>query len=153
MEWNDATITRLVKLWDEGMPVADIGREIGCTKAAVSGKAHRLHLPARPSPIKRSPDGLKAEGQAVKPMRLPKKAGFSSLAIVDGPACVGVPMGSLAGKCCWPMGSPKDPHFKYCDAPAPVSRSYCLLHRHVSAHGWDETAHNLLNEQQCQEAA
>ena len=54
MEWAEETISRLRSLWDEGLSTADIGRRLGVSKNAVVGKAHRLDLPARPSPIRRS---------------------------------------------------------------------------------------------------
>ena len=56
MEWNDDVIVQLRTLWDEGHSTAEIGRRLGVTKNAIVGKAHRLDLPARPSPIRRDPD-------------------------------------------------------------------------------------------------
>ena len=53
MDWSDAVILSLRALWDEGLSTAEIGRRLGVTKNAVVGKAHRLDLPARPSPIRR----------------------------------------------------------------------------------------------------
>lgn len=41
----------LTRLWDEGLTTAEIGRQLGIKKNAVIGKAHRMGLPARPSPI------------------------------------------------------------------------------------------------------
>ncbi|HET8995583.1 MAG TPA: GcrA family cell cycle regulator, partial [Acetobacteraceae bacterium] len=58
MEWADETITRLRELWSEGHSTAEIGRRLGVSKNAVVGKAHRLDLPARPSPIRREGDAL-----------------------------------------------------------------------------------------------
>lgn len=52
-DWSDVLIQRLRVLWDEGLSTAEIGRRLGVTKCAVVGKAHRLDLPARPSPIRR----------------------------------------------------------------------------------------------------
>lgn len=59
MEWDGETINRLRALWTEGLSTAEIGRRMGVTKNAVVGKAHRLNLSARPSPIRRAvpPDG------------------------------------------------------------------------------------------------
>src|SRR6516165_4121204 len=57
MEWAEETITRLRTLWDEGLSTAEIGRRLGVSKNAVVGKAHRLDLPARPSPIRRDGSG------------------------------------------------------------------------------------------------
>ena len=53
MDWTEETIVRLRGLWAEGHSTAEIGRRLGVTKNAVVGKAHRLDLPARPSPIRR----------------------------------------------------------------------------------------------------
>lgn len=53
MEWNDEAIARIRALWSEGHSTAEIGRRMGISKNAVVGKAHRLNLPARPSPIRR----------------------------------------------------------------------------------------------------
>lgn len=53
MEWNEETIARLRALWSEGLSTAEIGRRMGVSKNAVVGKAHRLSLPPRPSPIRR----------------------------------------------------------------------------------------------------
>jgi GcrA cell cycle regulator len=53
MEWNDETIARLRTLWNEGLSTAEIGRRMAVSKNAVVGKAHRLGLAARPSPIRR----------------------------------------------------------------------------------------------------
>ena len=51
--WNSDTVARLRQLWGEGHPTAEIGRRLGLSKNAVIGKAHRLDLPNRPSPIRR----------------------------------------------------------------------------------------------------
>ncbi len=53
MEWTEEIIARLRTLWDEGHSTAEIGRRLGVSKNAVVGKAHRLALPPRPSPIRR----------------------------------------------------------------------------------------------------
>jgi GcrA cell cycle regulator len=53
MEWNEDVIIRLRELWTEGHSTAEIGRRLGVSKNAIVGKAHRLDLAARPSPIRR----------------------------------------------------------------------------------------------------
>jgi GcrA cell cycle regulator len=50
-EWNEAAIQRLPKLWMEGLSLREIGLALGVSKNAVIGKAYRLALPSRPSPI------------------------------------------------------------------------------------------------------
>ncbi len=64
MDWTDDVISRLQALWAEGHSTAEIGRRMGVTKNAVVGKAHRLSLEARPSPIRRSEPGDAAEARA-----------------------------------------------------------------------------------------
>jgi len=68
MEWNEETIGRLHALWAEGHSTAEIGRRLGVSKNAVVGKAHRLNLPARPSPIRR--DGAPSAPRPAAPRRI-----------------------------------------------------------------------------------
>jgi GcrA cell cycle regulator len=56
MEWSEEVIAQLRALWADGLSTAEIGRRLGVTKNAIVGKAHRLDLAARPSPIRRDPD-------------------------------------------------------------------------------------------------
>jgi len=56
MDWTSAQIDYLRQLWGEGHSTAAIGRAMGISKNAVIGKAHRLELPARPSPINLDPN-------------------------------------------------------------------------------------------------
>ena len=67
MEWTEETIARLRALWQQGLSTAEIGRQLSVTKNAVVGKAHRLGLQARPSPIRRPPAsaGAAEPGEAV----------------------------------------------------------------------------------------
>ncbi len=51
-DWNHAALERLRALWAEGHSTAEIGRRMGMSKNAIVGKAHRLDLPGRPSPIR-----------------------------------------------------------------------------------------------------
>ncbi len=70
MEWTEETIFRLRSLWQEGHSTAEIGRRMSITKNAVVGKAHRLTLPARPSPIRKMPVGPDGRpSQAARPVR------------------------------------------------------------------------------------
>ena len=55
MDWTDETIERLRTLWAEGHSTEEIGRRMGVSKNAIVGKAHRLRLPSRPSPIRKQP--------------------------------------------------------------------------------------------------
>ena len=50
--WTEERVAQLGKLWAEGLSTAEIGRRLGITKNAVVGKAHRLNLQGRPSPLR-----------------------------------------------------------------------------------------------------
>ena len=53
MSWTDERIDRLKELWTKGMTASQIADELGgVSRNAVIGKAHRLGLQARPSPVK-----------------------------------------------------------------------------------------------------
>ena len=52
MAWTPELIKELKKYWKKGLTTGEIGRLIGMSKNAVVGKAHRLGLEGRPSPIK-----------------------------------------------------------------------------------------------------
>lgn len=55
-DWTPYREDQLRSLWAQGRSAGDIAQEIGgTTKNAVIGKAHRLGLAARPSPIRRKP--------------------------------------------------------------------------------------------------
>ena len=53
MSWTDERIDRLKALWMQGMTASHIADELGgVSRNAVIGKAHRLGLQSRPSPVK-----------------------------------------------------------------------------------------------------
>ena len=53
MSWTDERIERLKELWTRGMTASQIADELGAvSRNAVIGKAHRLGLQSRPSPVK-----------------------------------------------------------------------------------------------------
>lgn len=54
MSWTDERIQELTRLWQEGHSASEIGKRLGVSKNSVVGKAHRLKLPSRPSPIKQT---------------------------------------------------------------------------------------------------
>lgn len=73
---------RLRTLWrDPGISTAAIGREFKLSKSAITGKAHRLGLPARPSPIKRNgsvmtkPARVIGKGSTLPPLQSLQAAG------------------------------------------------------------------------------
>jgi GcrA cell cycle regulator len=71
MVWDDETIRHLRDLWTQGHSTAEIGRRLGVSKNAIVGKAHRLDLDARPSPIRREA----AKPVVERPASYPRMAG------------------------------------------------------------------------------
>ena len=151
-DWNASTIARLRLLWAEGHSTTEIGRRMGVSKNAIVGKAHRLNLPARPSPIRR--DGVCKPPQPRRPrgptlpalQNRPRESGSPSqvrvvpaevqrdqsdaarpvpIVLEAGPVCT-----ALRGTnpCCWPIGEPGTRSFRYCDAPNEAGKPYCPDH-------------------------
>ena len=53
MNWTDERIATLTKMWEGGATASQIADELGgVSRNAVIGKAHRLGLKSRPSPVK-----------------------------------------------------------------------------------------------------
>src|SRR4030095_8171494 len=53
MSWTEERIERLKAMWAQGATASQIAAELGgVSRNAVIGKAHRLGLEARPSPVK-----------------------------------------------------------------------------------------------------
>ncbi len=63
--WTDQEIAILRREWDAGTTTAAIAKSIGRNKNMVISKVHRLALPSRPSPIRRS-EGLPERNAAIR---------------------------------------------------------------------------------------
>ena len=59
MSWTDERIARLVALWNDGLTASQIAKVLGgISRNGVIGKAHRIGLKSRPSPVKNLEDYL-----------------------------------------------------------------------------------------------
>ncbi len=148
MSWTPELIKELKKLWKKGLTTGEIGRVIGMSKNAVVGKAHRLGLESRPSPIKReeAPKKEKATrvikkevkpavkkeqpvvletAEPVKPVKKTKSGKNKGVKLVD----------LKPTSCRWPEGDPKDPDFHFCGREAVPGKSYCEEHCAVAYSG------------------
>ncbi len=102
MVWTPERIEMLQSLWREGHSASAIAERLGgISRNAVIGKAHRLLLPSRPSPIKRE------VRRPVTPQRS---------------------LGQGIHGCMWPIGDPKTSDFHFCGEPAHPGRPYCSSH-------------------------
>jgi GcrA cell cycle regulator len=68
MSWTEERIERLKKMWHDGATASQIADELGgVSRNAVIGKAHRLGLEQRPSPVKPGEEKEKKAASAVSP--------------------------------------------------------------------------------------
>ncbi len=175
MDWTTEAIDALRGFWAEGHSTAEIGRRMGISKNAVVGKAHRLNLPPRPSPIRR--EAAPASQQAARPatpqpiavaapvVQTPAPA-QPSVSVAPAPprpvpqpaaqpaprAAAPTPAAPPARKpappapqavvrpflrsssrsCCWPIGEPGTPEFRFCTAGAMAGKPYCAEHAAIA---------------------
>ena len=112
--WTEERLEKLRTLWDKGLSISSIGEELGVTRNAIAGKAHRLGLKKRQSPI------------------APKKAAAKEVVIeepVDLPLRLALrKLNWSRAKCAWPSGDPKHTNFKFCGAPILAGKPYCAPH-------------------------
>ncbi len=75
MSWTDERIDRLKTMWENGLTASQIADELGgVSRNAVIGKAHRLGLKSRPSPVKANEPEAKAAAAKPKPKLVEKPA-------------------------------------------------------------------------------
>jgi GcrA cell cycle regulator len=156
MVWSEETILRLRELWDQGLSTAEIGRRLGVSKNAIVGKAHRLDLTARPSPIRREPmarperqpSAVRVGAPTLPPLpsalSVPPTATVQALRPPPQPARPVAPrpvpappirtispppmMRRSAPACCWPIGEPGRKDFRFCDDVSAPGKPYCEDH-------------------------
>jgi GcrA cell cycle regulator len=127
MDWTPEQIGQLTRLWSEGLSTAEIGKRLGISKNAVVGKAHRLHLNSRPSPIKRI-------GPRPAIARPPVQA-RPAVPVAPAPAPQPAPtrVVELSSQSCrWPIGHPGDENFHFCTQRAIQGKPYCVEHSAVA---------------------
>jgi GcrA cell cycle regulator len=75
MSWTDERIATLKKMWEGGATASQIADELGgVSRNAVIGKAHRLGLKSRPSPVKANDEKPEPKKAAIaSPKPAPKK--------------------------------------------------------------------------------
>lgn len=87
MSWTDDRIGTLKKMWQQGKSASEIAEKLGgVTRNAVIGKAHRLGLSGRPSPIKKvvkkvAPAAAPAKKAAAAPSKAPVAAASKAKAV------------------------------------------------------------------------
>ncbi|MGE0718831.1 MAG: GcrA family cell cycle regulator [Alphaproteobacteria bacterium] len=165
MDWTDERISELKRLWSEGFSASQIAERLGgITRNAVIGKAHRLHLPSRPSPIQRqmgerrlrarsplrqapirpaapAPEAVRAPIIPAAPIVRPAAAAPPPpKALRGGPIDYSSALTLTDRHCHWPIGHPNEAGFHFCGAPAASGRPYCSAHCQVAYRKTDDAA-------------
>lgn len=129
MSWTDERVELLTKLWGEGKTAAEIAKELGgVTRNAVIGKAHRLKLSNRVSPIQQNkkPAPVKVQAAPAVPERKIQKVPAQDNR-------QGIPLTDLkANECRWPLGDPQDESFGFCGHRSIAGLPYCSEHAKVA---------------------
>ena len=140
MEWTNEIIAQLTQFWAEGHSTAEIGRRLGFSKNAAVGKAHRLNLPARPSPMqggKANPDYVRTNKQQIERVARARTGPIIPIPSMEGtkpvhalPAYSAQIIAPFAGikQCQYPSGTPGTKDFRFCEAPSMPAKSYCPEH-------------------------
>ena len=139
MSWNDSNVARLRELWDQGLPTAQIGKLLGFTKNAVVGKAHRIGLERRPSPIRRTavkPDRKKARSPIIPKLNFEKSKEETKEETKERPKTQQIiqPVvknlfnSNIKRGCEWPEGHPDEIDFKFCGKERFEDKPYCINH-------------------------
>tara|TARA_B110000438_G_C15750782_1_gene622861 strand:+ start:763 stop:1239 length:477 start_codon:yes stop_codon:yes gene_type:complete len=139
MPWNDENVGKLRELWDQGLPTAQIGKLLGFTKNAVVGKAHRIGLERRPSPIRRTaakPDRKKARSPVMPILNFDSSKEHNNKYAAEPKINVGSSISLLISgnkrKCEWPEGHPDEPEFHFCNKERFEDKPYCIDHCSVA---------------------
>jgi GcrA cell cycle regulator len=142
MEWSSERIEQLRSLWQDGLSASQIASNLGgISRNAVIGKAHRLGLTGRPSPIKNRPTGMTRP----KPQRRPKieqtlaprvaappqpqKRVDPTPQVVETDDGPGASILTLTDRICkWPIGDPRHADFHFCGRASAEGLPYCADH-------------------------
>ena len=156
MAWTPELIKDLKRLWNKGLTTVEIGNRIGMSKNAVVGKAHRLGLEGRPSPIKRDKKSAVTQEVVKKVVETEKKlpqidelesSSFPPEEILKADPIPEMPKlkkGKHKGvqlvdlkptSCRWPEGDPKDADFCFCGRECANGRVYCEEHSAIAYTG------------------
>ena len=130
--WTEATITELTQLWSEGRSGSEISRRLNVSKNSVIGKAHRLDLPGRPSPIIVGERKQQTKASRAQLSTLPSLKTATALLnytlTQTRPSQPGEKGAFKAHRCCWPIGDPGSSNFRFCGEAALPGKPYCQEH-------------------------
>ena len=123
--WTVEMDERLRDIWMQGLSATQMGAVLGQTKNSILGRAHRLRLPSRPSPIGKGNCGLGAAPK--QPRAAPLKPGATTLPAIATPAPEPEPAFKpiRPGACRFPLWGNGRPTHRYCGKPTKAGSPYC----------------------------
>ncbi len=132
MSWTDDRVALLKKMWGEGKTAAEIAKELGgVTRNAVIGKAHRLKLSNRLSPIQQNNKKPVVAAKPAEEKAPPRKA--PGAPPPSDMSREGISLALLKEKMCrWPIGDPRDADFRFCGCQSIAGLPYCGEHSKVA---------------------
>lgn len=123
MSWTDERVALLKKLWIEGKTAAEIANALGnVTRNAVIGKAHRLKLSNRVSPIQQN----KKPAPVVAKQPVERK--IIPVTVVDENRRRVSMLDLKPRECRWPFGDPREENFGFCGCNIVAGLPYCPEH-------------------------
>ena len=156
MAWTEDRVAMLRELWSKGLSASQIAVQLGgVSRNAVIGKAHRLGLESRPSPIRGGGSGSRSRRNRAIHRALEAKALRGTItdeelaadsAGNEGEKAIEPPLAPPARPvsdvkdCLWPIGDPGDEEFGFCGAETAPGRPYCAEHCAVAYIRKDRTA-------------
>lgn len=136
MGWTDEQVEELKHLWDKGLTTGEIGKALGVSKNAVVGKAHRLGLNSRPSPIRRGEDentaGTNTPARQPSEKKKAAKPAPGKKAAEKEKKKLFTVNDLTSSSCRWPIGDPKDEDFHFCGKEALPDKPYCAEHAAIA---------------------
>ena len=142
MSWTDDRVSILKKLWGDGHTAAEIAKQLGgVTRNAVIGKAHRLKLSNRVSPIQQNkkPANKNTPRKTVEKVKVVSSTPVSKVAAPTTTKAEAVSSGTLYSlldlkprMCRWPSGDPREEGFGFCGETSISGIPYCEEHAKVA---------------------
>ncbi len=146
MSWTDERVSILKKLWGEGHTAAEIAKQLGgVTRNAVIGKAHRLKLSNRVSPIQQNKKPANSNKTIERKKMVVKAKAANTPSVQKKPSVDPIVESKPINKddlyslmdlqprmCRWPSGDPKEECFGFCGDKTLPGLPYCAEHAKVA---------------------